>query len=204
MSEAPILRGRAGRDGLVAAYRCLAAGDLRGARDEWRAVRRLAPGFTVAYVEEARLLQRLGESEAAEAVLVEAIAALPGAPDLVLAYAAAAADRADWPEAARRFGAAQRQYPGHPAFHAGLVRALRRLGRNDEADAALRDGPGDIQVDDDPPTLTDDDAAARRKQALDAFERGDLAAAGAGFAELRQARPTARTVSPAASWCCAG
>ena len=103
----------------------------------WQAVIDRAPTFWPAVVHRAnslRELQRIGD---AEELLAQGIADFPAVPDLHLVYAHFANIRADWQEAARRWGMIRSLFPEIQNAPTQEAFALTQLGRFDEAENVL-------------------------------------------------------------------
>ena len=84
-----------------------------------------------------RMLNRFDEADACYAASLECFA---GNADLEIGYARVAANRADWPEALRRWERAAVCVPDHPVPVAGRALALERLGDYDGAERVLAAG----------------------------------------------------------------
>ena len=96
----------------------------------WQAVIDRAPTFWPAVVHRAnslRELQRIGD---AEELLAQGIADFPAVPDLHLVYAHFANIRADWQEAARRWGMIRSLFPEIQNAPTQEAFALTQLGRS--------------------------------------------------------------------------
>jgi predicted Zn-dependent protease len=68
-------------------------------------------------------------------ILAAGVARLPDEPSLAIAYAWAAHNRADWPEAAARWAAARDRFPDEREPVLRGAEALEAAGRADEAQA---------------------------------------------------------------------
>lgn len=108
----------------------------------WAIVRARFPAHPIGYVEAARLKQRLGLHEDAEALLEQAAQAVPGDLAIATGWADLATRRQDWAPAAERWREVRHRFPNQPAGVVELAQALQALGRNDEADAALSGDTG--------------------------------------------------------------
>jgi tetratricopeptide (TPR) repeat protein len=95
------------------------------------------PDFEAAYIEGSRLLRRSARPDDAEALVTSGIERLPLSASLAVEYAAAAEERAEWPEAIRRYTQVTEKFADNPAGYVGLARALSSVARHAEADSIL-------------------------------------------------------------------
>jgi tetratricopeptide (TPR) repeat protein len=116
-------------EALTAARMAWRAGEQDNARAAWSGTD-AAPAQWVA---EARVLIDAGLPDAAEAMLDVALTKLPDSRELLFEQAMVVHRRGDQPTAAARFTACARRFPTHPDAWALGLRALRDLGRLDEA-----------------------------------------------------------------------
>lgn len=101
----------------------------------WAEARRRAPDRADAYIWAARAFWRSGRPDEAEAIAAEAVARFPKDADALAESAWVAFARQDWQEALRWW---QRVYESDPDRHdavVGTIRALRLVGRVEEAEA---------------------------------------------------------------------
>jgi tetratricopeptide (TPR) repeat protein len=91
------------------------AQDWPEALRRWTALRDLQPGLPDAAAGIARALHGQGRLDAAEAAAMAVMRRFPAHPDAHVIYARVAMARPDWPEAARRWAAAEQRFPMHPA-----------------------------------------------------------------------------------------
>jgi tetratricopeptide (TPR) repeat protein len=87
----------------------------------------------------ASAVMRQGRPDEAEAILQQALTRFPDEPSLLADHARVAESREDWDEAISRWEDVIARAPSHWAGYGGKVAALARLGRQDEANAALLD-----------------------------------------------------------------
>jgi predicted Zn-dependent protease len=168
------------RDGLLAAYRALAAGDLTATVVAWRNLRDALPGFAPAYVEEAALLRRLGDPDSAVALIDAALARFPGHPEVAVAHTAATEAAGDWAKAAELAADLRRRFPARPEGYVIGARALRHLWNLSEAAAVLDDASRFGRL-----------RPLEVERARLAAARDDLAGAAAGWAEILATWPGA-------------
>jgi tetratricopeptide (TPR) repeat protein len=100
-------------------------------------VRARFPAFEPGYVRTIEFLRSARRLDELQAFATEATARLPASVKLANHWARAAEERADWPEAVRRFQEVARRFPDDPAGYAGLATALAASGRTFEADREL-------------------------------------------------------------------
>jgi predicted Zn-dependent protease len=75
-----------------------------------------------------------------ERQIAEIVAEFPTSPRAAIRHAQFPAERADWPEAARRCADVVRLFPKEEYGYLGASHALRQLGRLDEMEAVLAKG----------------------------------------------------------------
>jgi tetratricopeptide (TPR) repeat protein len=97
------------------------------------------PEFEQGWLTAVRLLRQAGRNEEAEDLARRGSERIPASTDLAVEYARAAEERADWPEAVRRYTALKRRFPTFSGSDLGLARALAGTGRHDEAEALVQD-----------------------------------------------------------------
>ena len=185
MSEAASDRSRpppaaiALRDGLLAAYRHVAAGDFPSALAVWRRLREEGHNFPPAAIEEATLLRRLGDAEGAAEVIATARRRFPLDPGLACAHADSAMQAGDFRLAAERYDIVRRRFPEAPDGYVGGTRALRHMWWLSEAADVLAAGLARFA---DQPRLA-------VEQARLAAARGDFAAAERHWGEIQARWP---------------
>lgn len=113
--------------------------DWLGAVLRWQTVRKRAPEIVAAYTAGALALRELGRMEEAEALLNDAAERFHAAMLVVMEQAWLAQARRDWPEAARRWEAVRTRYPEQEHPYTAGARAMRELGRRDDAERLLRE-----------------------------------------------------------------
>lgn len=118
---------------------------LRRERDPEEALRRLAalrarfPDCEDGYVTGIRYLREAGRTDQAEALALTGLERLPDSAALTLEYGSIARDRADWPEAIRRYETAHRRFPDQPGGAIGLAASLAMAGQYEEAEQLLQE-----------------------------------------------------------------
>lgn len=142
MSEPATERSRAIalRDGLLAAYRRVAAGDFPGALAVWRRLREEGHHFPPLAIEEAALLRRLGDAAGAAEVIATARRRFPLDPGLACAHADSAMLAGDFGLAAERYGIIRRRFPEALGGYVEGTRALRHVWWLSEAVEVLAAG----------------------------------------------------------------
>lgn len=105
----------------------------------WRAFLALGPAPAWAYTSLARTLIEQRQPEQAEWVFIEAMAALPDDPEVLIASAQHTEAAQDWPRAAQRWGEVCQRFPEQPIGPVGHADALRASGDLDGAEAVLRE-----------------------------------------------------------------
>ncbi|HEY1936275.1 MAG TPA: tetratricopeptide repeat protein [Acetobacteraceae bacterium] len=105
----------------------------------WLMLRERFPDDPLGYTEGARSLQEAGGSMDADALLAEAQARFPDLASPWMAYAESAMRQGDWAEAAERWSLVRDHFPDDWRGCFGAARALRELGRADEAEHLLRE-----------------------------------------------------------------
>jgi tetratricopeptide (TPR) repeat protein len=78
-----------------------------------------------------------GRHDLADVAIAEGLHRLGPQQPLVMRFAELATAREDWPRAVRRWSGARQQFPDLVAAHDGLVAALTRAGRDEDAEQAL-------------------------------------------------------------------
>jgi len=141
--------------------------DWPEAERRWREVQVRHPKGALGYLGLAEMYLRQNRLAESEAALLAGLAALPGNPWLMEQFARAAAQRADWAEAAERWRFYVLRFPQRGAGHHQLGLALKQLGRTDEAERALQAGV----------VLAPDDLKLAREYALCAQAANDWAEA---------------------------
>jgi tetratricopeptide (TPR) repeat protein len=159
--------------------------DWAEASRRWEIVRERHPGRIQGYTGHAAVWRDLGQFDAADAVLAEALVRMPAEPDLRAAYAAVARARSDWTEAAARLAHMRTLFPGRADGYTDAIDTLREAERYKEAEVlaieTLRRFPARLE-----PAL----AFARLAQA-----RGDLPAANVRWRKTVARFPDAAEVS---------
>ena len=119
------------------------AAQRHGAPEEalrrWQAVRERFPDLPQGYSAAAAALRDAGDFDLADALLRDAAERFPAEPLVVAEQAWLAHARRDWAAAAGYWEAVRPRLPGEEAVYTGSARALRELGRTDEADRLLRE-----------------------------------------------------------------
>jgi tetratricopeptide (TPR) repeat protein len=110
--------------------------DYVEAARRWDVVRKKFPNSWEGYALGAASLKELGQLDEAEALLERAIKLFGKEAHCQLEYSRIAEIRKNWPEALRRWTQVEEQL-GHTAGIVGVGRALREMGRLDEAEAKL-------------------------------------------------------------------
>jgi tetratricopeptide (TPR) repeat protein len=157
--------------------------DLAEAERWWRRMVRMRSGVGWAWSALADNLVRQDLPEVAEAVLLQAAAALPDEPAHLVRWAALAEPRSDWPEAERRYRVVQLRMPENPQAPRGLAWAILRQGRPAEAARILQ--------------------AANRRQpnvAGHAHDLAQMAAQAGNLAEAAHWWGAATAAQPLAGW----
>jgi predicted Zn-dependent protease len=114
-------------------------GDHSEAVKRWAAVRKAFRGVWQAYVFGAGSLRALGRPDEAEALLRDGINRFPGEIGCRVEHAKLAEGRKDWPTALQRWKLVSTEFK-HPLGVIGVARALRQMGRFDEAEERLAEG----------------------------------------------------------------
>ena len=114
-------------------------GDHSEAVKRWTAVRKALRGVWQAYAFGAESLRELGSQDEAEALLSDAINRFPGEISCRVQHARQADSRKDWPTALQRWELVSTEFK-HPLGVIGVARALREMGRFDEAEERLAAG----------------------------------------------------------------
>jgi tetratricopeptide (TPR) repeat protein len=112
--------------------------DLPASIERWAEVRRRMPDFWIGYTGGGAALSDAQRFDEADAVLTEATARFPLAPQPSIEYAQLAVVRLDWPEAHRRWQRVADRFPDQVDAYTGQAQALRELRRLPEAEIALR------------------------------------------------------------------
>lgn len=113
--------------------------DWAEASRRWGIVRARHPDNKVGYLGQAAIWRDLGQFDAADSVLTEALVRFPDDPDTRMAFAAIADSQADSAAAVGRWADARALFPGHAGAHCGGIGALQVAGRLHEAEALARD-----------------------------------------------------------------
>jgi tetratricopeptide (TPR) repeat protein len=108
--------------------------DWAEAASRWARLRELAPDRLDGVIGEVGALRQLGRLDEAEALAAEAVRRFPDNADLLSSYAAVAAARQDWRDAADRLRRLLALSPGNLPAALGLVGALQRQGLLEEAE----------------------------------------------------------------------
>ncbi len=119
------------------AWLIAARGRPAEAAQRWARIRQRFPKEWVAYLGGARALREAGDPAAAESILREGVDTFPAEPALLGDFAAAAANRRDWPEAIRRWQQVRTRFPDRLVGFTNGAQALRQAERFDEAEALL-------------------------------------------------------------------
>ena len=114
-----------------------ASRDWPVAERSWRAFVAIHPGLWWGHTGLANALREQGREADAEAALSQQLAAFPDEPAVHVAHARLAEQRKDWPAAMARWGLVCSRFPASVEGVLGHARALREMGRLDEASAAL-------------------------------------------------------------------
>lgn len=124
--------------------------DWSEASRRWERLRDDHPDHAEGYVGLAAVWRDLGQFDAADAVLMEALVRLPDHIDLLTAYAGVADARGDRREAVVRWEHVRRLFPGHPIGFVNGLAALMAVGREPDADTLAIDAqyrfPGNPDV----------------------------------------------------------
>ncbi len=112
--------------------------DLPAAIERWADVRRRMPDFWLGYTGGGTALRDAHRLDEADAVLQEATARFPDAPQPSIEYAQLAVVRRDWPEAHRRWQKVAEHFPDRFDAYTGQAQALREMHRLPDAETALR------------------------------------------------------------------
>jgi tetratricopeptide (TPR) repeat protein len=110
--------------------------DYGAAVKQWASLRRKFPGVLEGYTYGAFALAAVGQIDAAEALVTEAIRRFPYEIGGYIEHARLATDRKDWEEAARRWQPLIDQF-GFVGGFVGSAQALAHLGRYDDAETLL-------------------------------------------------------------------
>ncbi|MCE5240035.1 tetratricopeptide repeat protein [bacterium] len=119
----------------------LLAGRLPLAAREFRAAIELQPTDADALVNLGMVLLRMGQPQEARDALERGLQVRPGDPKAHLMLGMIALQAHDYPTALEHLQTAVAADPQNPAARAELARALRALGRDDEAQSVLGGGP---------------------------------------------------------------
>src|ERR1700693_4312859 len=114
--------------------------DWPQALERWEVVRDLLPDQPGGYLGIGRILRETGQFAEAEAVVSGAIDRFPGEPSPLIEYAVIADARGDWEQSNERWNAMRAALPQFAVGVPSGARALRQLGRTEEADALLVEG----------------------------------------------------------------
>jgi tetratricopeptide (TPR) repeat protein len=106
--------------------------------DRWAMVRRKAPDRVDAIAASIGSLRQANRLNEAEALAQEALQHFPDDPDLNTSHAALAIAREDWAAAAVSLRRVLAAMPANQPAAVGLMGALRRLGKPDEAEAVAK------------------------------------------------------------------
>ncbi len=142
--------------------------DWASAERWWRSFNVLNSAHWWSHAALASAVSRQGRDEEADAILHEGLARFPDQAELLAEYARFAEASGDWTEAVRRWDNVITRYPAAWAGYGGKVGALARMGRAEEADAALL-AYGAL-LPDDPGALHDLGRRAERHQDWQAAE----------------------------------
>lgn len=116
----------------------------RGRRDWNAALARLETlcarfaDFEHGHIAATRMLREQGRIEEAEAVASRGLQHCARSAELGIEYARVAQDKADWPEALRRYRMVTERHPDQVTGYVGLAGALLQLRRFDEAEALIQ------------------------------------------------------------------
>jgi len=156
-----------------------AARDWPEAARRWARVRACAADQPGGYAAGAQALHESGRRDEADTLLTQAVRRFSDQPELAIEWARLGAQQSDAGEAVRRWELVRQRHPDQLAGHLGLVQALRRALRFDDAEtvvaAALERFP--------------DEAQLRFEQAVVAAERADWPAAAERWQLLRTRFP---------------
>ena len=104
----------------------------------WDQVRKKFPTYWRGYVQGAVCLVKVGQLDAAEALIEKAVKRFPGVIHTWIQWASTAGHRHDWSEALRRWEATGEKFR-HNEIDLGIAKALEGLGRFEEAETRLRE-----------------------------------------------------------------
>jgi predicted Zn-dependent protease len=113
------------------------AGDWPEALRRWAVVTTSHPDDPSGYGGTAVTARQAGRPDLEDAVLLVACERFPTIVQFAERHAEAAAARADWPEAVRRWQTARERFPAHESCHVGLAHALLAATRADEAETVF-------------------------------------------------------------------
>ena len=116
-----------------------AAGDWAEAERCWRAFIARNSGLWWAYTRLATALRHQGSTDEAEDLLVAQRERFPDEIAVFVDHARLAEAATDWPRALERWEAVKARFPDHYIGYAGMVAALRQLGRIDAMMSLLED-----------------------------------------------------------------
>jgi Flp pilus assembly protein TadD len=109
--------------------------DWSEAERHWDVVRALEPGEEAAYTAGARALREQGRKDEAELLLRKAIGQFPDRRAPLTEHAWLAQVTGDWASAVERWAAVRARYPDNADAYVQAAQALRKLGRDEEAEA---------------------------------------------------------------------
>ncbi len=113
--------------------------DWAEAARRWAMVRDRFPDRAAGYAGQAEVWREMGQFDAAEAVLAEAVERFPDHPAIAIGFATLAQTRRDWPVAIARWTDLRSRFPGHASVFAGSIAALREAGLEREAEVLAND-----------------------------------------------------------------
>jgi tetratricopeptide (TPR) repeat protein len=123
--------------------------DWPAAVQRWERVRQVTPDNVTAYTGGALALRELGQPDAAEALLQDAIQRLADAQQPFLDYAEMATKRGDWDIALQRLTDAKQRFPNDARILKALHEAQYRVGPGAADLAAAHESPQAIEADGD-------------------------------------------------------
>jgi tetratricopeptide (TPR) repeat protein len=100
----------------------------------WEQVRLLFPDFPLAYISGATALRQAGQTNAADALLLQAVERFPDDQSVAIEHASLIGRGADAEAAVRAWEQVRARFPQQRAGYLGGVTALRRVKRHDEAE----------------------------------------------------------------------
>jgi tetratricopeptide (TPR) repeat protein len=111
--------------------------DWEEAARRWALVRQRAPDHLPGHIASAVALREAGQTDAAEAVLADAVARFPDRIEALTEYAWLAQARQDWPAAVARWRDVREKAPDILTGYVAAAHALRRNGQVEEAERLL-------------------------------------------------------------------